>query len=419
MDEQTVSVVGDNDGIAIFGEPVAVERFLGMQGLVSKDLNLKKLSKALNAGSATAQVSSELMTSSGRWVKLTKESAKAFRAEGLMKGSAEGISRAVTMKDGKISGILEIATGAGVSFLGPAALPIVAGLMAQQSMQQSFDEILDYLAVIDEKVDDILRAQKDQVLSELAAVGMLIDDAMVLREHVGRVSAVTWSKVQTNSMSIAQTQDRALRELDALANQLDKKSKMGDLAKAVSGVEAKATEWITILARSFQLDDAMSILELDRVLDSEPEALDDHRTGLQDARTKRLQQITQSTGRLLERLQDRGVFANSKVLLHPKTSAQVVRSTSKVSGAIHEFRALLGIGSEAELLSAKKWSSAVGEVRDKVVGVGADGIGAVRQFGEETKGRAMDKAESVADSIAHNIRSRRDGKTDSASEIEK
>lgn len=38
-----------------------------------------------------------------------------------------------------------------------------AGIMAQVAMQQTMDEIIDYLATIDEKLDDVLRAQEDAV----------------------------------------------------------------------------------------------------------------------------------------------------------------------------------------------------------------------------------------------------------------
>ena len=47
----------------------------------------------------------------------------------------------------------------------PAVLAGAAGIMAQFAMQQTMDEITDYLATIDEKLDDVLRAQKDAVLS--------------------------------------------------------------------------------------------------------------------------------------------------------------------------------------------------------------------------------------------------------------
>lgn len=42
----------------------------------------------------------------------------------------------------------------------PALLAGAAGIMAQVAMQQTMNEITDYLATIDEKVDDVLRARR-------------------------------------------------------------------------------------------------------------------------------------------------------------------------------------------------------------------------------------------------------------------
>ncbi|MGK5643329.1 hypothetical protein ACSNOK_34415, partial [Streptomyces sp. URMC 126] len=81
-----------------------------------------------------------------------------------------------------------------------------AGVMAQLAMQQAMDEITDYLKAIDAKVDDVLRAQKDAVLAYMIAAGDLLDEAMAVRESVGRVSEVTWSKVQGVGFTISRTQ---------------------------------------------------------------------------------------------------------------------------------------------------------------------------------------------------------------------
>ena len=88
----------------------------------------------------------------------------------------------------------------------PAMLANVGALMSQQAMQQAMDEIKDYLAKIDEKVDDVLRVQKDAVLADMIGVGLVIEEAMTIREHVDRVDEVTWSKVQATALAIARTQ---------------------------------------------------------------------------------------------------------------------------------------------------------------------------------------------------------------------
>ena len=94
--------------------------------------------------------------------------------------------------------------------------------MAQLAMQQAMDEITDYLAAIDAKLDDVLRSQRDSVLAQMIGIGLQIEEAMTIREHVGRVNEVTWSKVQAATGTIADTQAYALLQLDALAERLER-----------------------------------------------------------------------------------------------------------------------------------------------------------------------------------------------------
>ncbi|MDY0893175.1 hypothetical protein [Frigoribacterium sp. CFBP9030] len=197
-------------------------------------------------------------------MKLTKESAQAMNRFPLMKGSQAGLSRGVLTDNGKITGLVQFAAGKGTLVANPAILAGVGGIMAQAAMQQAMDEITDYLAVIDAKVDDILRAQKDAVLADMIGVDLVIAEAMTVSGSVGRVSEITWSKVQATSITVAWTQAYALRQLDALAEKLEGTTKIGDLADLSKKVETQVHDWLAVLARCFQLQDALCILELDR-----------------------------------------------------------------------------------------------------------------------------------------------------------
>ena len=179
MDDE-VQLISDGDGLAVIGDPAAVERFLVSEGLSSKDLGLPRLGAVLNTGAAVAQAGSEIAANSGRWVKVTKESAQALKKYPLMKGSRPGVSRAVLTSNGKSKGFLEVVRTPGSLLANPAILAGAAGLMAQLAMQQAMDEITDYLASIDEKVDDVLRAQEDAVLAGMIGVGFDIEEAMTI-----------------------------------------------------------------------------------------------------------------------------------------------------------------------------------------------------------------------------------------------
>lgn len=177
-----VHLINDGDGVAVIGEPSAVERFLSSEGLPSKALDTARFSSVLTAGAGSVTAASTLAGQSGRWVKLTEQSAAAMKQAPLMKGSSPEVSRAVLTQNGKITGLLEIVTpGGAVSMLtNPAMLAGAAGIMAQVAMQQTMDEITDYLAVIDAKVDDVLRAQKDAVLADTIGVELLVEEAMTV-----------------------------------------------------------------------------------------------------------------------------------------------------------------------------------------------------------------------------------------------
>lgn len=385
---EEIELISDGDGLAVFGDTAVVERFFSSAGLPPKDMQLhRKLGSGLNVGSGAAQVGSQVAASSGRWVKLTEESARALKLGKAMKGSSDGVTRAIATTDnGKITKILEFAkpSSAGSVLASPAMLAGAAGIMAQLAMQQTMEEITEYLKVIDEKVDDLLRAQKDMAISEMIGVGIVIDDAMLKREHVGRVSAVTWSSLHGAAQTIATTQSYALRQLDALVKKMEKKSRIGELDKFTTTAEATVEEWLAVLARCFQLQDGLAILELDHILDSNPDDLDSYRTAMRVAREKRRDLISNSTAPLLARMDTATVSANEQVLFHPLKAGRVVRFGNQVARDVMVFHEKLGIEGNRGIIEAKPWRDAATDARDGAVEIGGRSAKAVRNFSVKT-----------------------------------
>lgn len=406
MDSE-IQLVSDGDGLAVIGDAAAVERFLAAEGLPSKDLELPRLGEVLGTGGAAAQAGSELAANSGRWVKLTKESAKMAKSHGLRESSKSGLSTGVVKgSKGQIKGFVEFAKGPGSLLKNPAVLAGAAGVMAQLAMQQTMDEITDYLVAIDEKLDDVRRAQTDQVLARMDAVDLAVREAMSVRDTVGRVSEVTWSKVQGTSGTILDTQAYALRELKSLAEKLERQTGIGDLSKATSEAESDVQKWLAVLARCFQLSDAVAVLELDRVLDASPEELDRHRLGLKAARAERVELISRHTERLLDRMAAAASTANTNVLRHPSKAPAVVQSSNDVAAAVVDFHGLLGIHRDPQSLDARPWSVAARDARDKVVERGADGVGVARRIGTASFGRAKGAKAAASRRIGERTRRR-------------
>ncbi|MGW2270085.1 hypothetical protein [Streptomyces yangpuensis] len=407
--DNAIQLISDGDGLAVIGHPTDVERFLASEGLPSKDLGAGRLKSVFDTGAAVAQAGSEIAANSGRWVKLTTESAQRLKKFGLMETKTPGVSHAMLGKPGSIKSWLQIEKGAGSILTNPARLAGAAGIMAQLAMQQTMAEITDYLAAIDEKVDDVLRAQKNAALARMIGMELVIEETMTIREQVGRVSDVTWSKVQAAPTTIAEVQAYALCQLDALAEKVERKSgsKIGDLATAATEAESKAQEWLAVLARCFQLQDAIAVLELDRVLDTAPEELDRHRLGLRAARQNRLDLISRSTERLVARMNAAAATANAKVLLHPAKSPAIVQSSNQVASGVHDFHGRLGIESGRRSSDTRRWVHAAAEARDKALETGAKGVGAARSLGNETLDRAGSVKGKVSSGIAELARRRR------------
>jgi len=397
-----IEVVSDGEGLAIIGDPKAVARFLTARGLESRELGIERLSPLLSGVAGALNVGSVVAAGGGRWVQVSEQTADLLKTLPLMDGPVKGIARAQFMVGNQFGQHVEIVKSSLTEITNPAVLTGLAGIMAQVAIQQAMDEITEYLAVIEAKVDDILRAQKDSVLSEMIAVGLLLDDAMTVRREVGRVSEVTWSKVQAAPMSIAGTQAYALRQLDAIAEKFEREKDVDELAKVARAAEVNVAEWLAVLARCIQLSDAVSVLELDRVLDSTPEDLERHRVGLKVARDNRTNLIGRSTASLLGRMAAKADWANAnfKVLLNPFSSRGIVNATNSVAIDVGTLHGVLGIEKELQAIKAKRWVEAAEGARDTVIGHGAQGITSAIRLKDSVLEKARRAVNNVAEDVA-------------------
>ncbi|MCH8611575.1 hypothetical protein [Arsenicicoccus dermatophilus] len=399
-----IQVISDGDGVLLLGDPATLDLFVERESLAARPLPTTSMRRATNVAGAAAEAAAVIAESSGRWVKLTEQSAKYAQAGALRVSKTSGNATGVIAgKDGQVATFVEfVRTPAGV-VTNPAALAGIGGLMSQIALQQAMDEIGDYLAVIDAKVEDVLRAQKDTAVAELLGVGLVLDEALAVRESVGRVSDVTWSKVDQAPLVIASAQSYALRRLEALADKIEKESKVGDLATLMRHAESEAHEWLGVLARSFQLADAVAILELDRVLDSDADSVDAHRAGMTTARRRRLTAIDTATHSLLERIEAAATLANDRVLFNPLKAPAVVASANCASSAVAGLQETLGLAPAAREVEARSWKSAAGETHEHLVRTGRAKAQAARELG----GLSLNGAKTAASDAAGRIRSLR------------
>jgi hypothetical protein len=406
--DDEIELISDGDGLAVIGNPTAVERFVASMGL-SSNTQSPHLAAVFNTAASIAEAGSEIGANSGRWVKLTEDSAMAVKQFGLMPTKVPGIDHAMIGQPGDIDRWIQIVNTSGSMLTNPAVLAGAAGIMAQIAMKQQMKEITDYLAIIDAKVDHVLRSQTNQVLARLDGVDLAIREAMTVRDAVGRVSEVTWSKVQASVQTIHETQGYALRELGDLTDKIEEADKIADLAKTAKDAETEVQKWLVVLARCFDLHDAVGVLELDRVLDASPDELDRHRIGLKSARLDQLELISEMTEHLLGRMNAAVLKANSKVLFNPIQTPAVVKSSNHVAVEVYELRDLLGIAAGRESSEARPWKEAAAERRDSAIATGEHGIDTVKHFGSKTSSQAHSLKDKLSGKIAQRNLHRHEG----------
>lgn len=320
-------------------------------------------------GAETVQTAADVAANSGRWVKLTKESAAAVDEHGFMDTKTPGVRWLMAGKPGDISKWLSTETGpitsaaanpetlAGLNSL----LSNAAGAMAQMERKQELKEITELLSAIDGKLDDVRRAQRDSVLAKLDGVSFAIREAMSIRETTGHVSGPSWSKVQHLTAEIAEIESSALRALDALASKAESAQKVGDLAKRSAEMVSEVDVWLSVLARCFQLHEEAAVLELDHVSEVAPADLDGHRLALRESRDGLRERITNTTIGLVGRLDKAANDADLQVLLHSRSVRAIVQSSNQVGDSVTAFHGPLGIEAERETVSSTRWRTALGK----------------------------------------------------------
>lgn len=205
MIDNGIQLVSDGDGLAVIAEPKAVGKFLRAEGLwdASKSFDLRRLKSLRGIGSDITQAASEFSANSGRWIKLTEESARLVKEHGLMETKTPGVSHLMVGVPGRVRDWLQPEQGVDALLTNPAAHSGVASLMAQVAGQQTMAEIVAYLDRIDTKVDDVHGKVDDNVLKDMRGARFQIRRALTMRDQEGPGTSDSWSEVQNASGKLA------------------------------------------------------------------------------------------------------------------------------------------------------------------------------------------------------------------------
>lgn len=385
---QSISVVQDESGYLILGDQSELASFMNQQGLISREVKMG----ALKAGSKMAQAIGELGANSGRWVKLTKESSELLGKYAKVGSIQKGVAQAA---DGKVVKWLEFATPS--QLLSPAAATGIAGIMAQAALEQAIQEITDYLEAIDKKVDDLLQDQKDSTVADLIGVVLEVDEAEEIWKKTGVFDETAWHKLAPCAKTTSRSLGYALTKLKGIADKLSTAKNVEELASLFRSAVADVNAWLTIVARSIQVRDRLSVLELERAYCELPEVLEQHRLGIVEARKTRLSKVRGCAVAFQGAIEQAAGRLREEKLLHPFIVDPALQSASRVASELSEFARCLNLEiEEHEIKRARDWNELAGEALVSAadsVARGASSLGAAasagaRQLGDGVAGGA-------------------------------
>lgn len=382
---QDITVVNDGQGLLFLGDPQGIKRWLDEQGLTSRQFTTKVIK---TAGDALGSLG-EAKQQSGRWVKLTKESAELIKKYG---------------KPGTIQkGVAQNAKGRAVKWLEfynpsqlftPAMAAGVGGMMTQMALEQAIQEITDYLAAIDEKVDDLLQDQKDTTIASLMGAALEVDEAAAVREATGTLSDTAWSKVSPCAQTTSRALAYALTKLKGLSDKAERAKSIEDVGHAVEKFPDEARAWLDVIARSIQTRDRLSVIELERAYTELPEVLEQHRAAIVEARKRRLANVQNGIGAFRQSLEGTAQRLRDQKLFHPFVVDDSLEAIDAVTKELDNFAAQLDIEiCQKTIERARGWNELAGEAIVEVAGGAA--ANAV-----ELGGKVADGAQVLGGAIA-------------------
>ena len=270
----------------------------------------------------------------------------------------------------------------------------VGGMMTQMALEQAIQEITDYLAAIDEKVDDLLQDQKDTTIASLMGAALEVDEAAAVRDATGTLSDTAWSRVSPCAQTTSRALAYALTKLKGLSDKAERAKSIEDVGHAVEKLPDETRARLDVIARSIQTRDRLSVIELERAYAELPEVLEQHRAAIVEARKHRLTNVQNGIGAFRQSLEGTAQRLRDQKLFHPRI---VNRSLEIIDAAVKDidgFAEQLNIEiSQKTIERARAWNELAGEAIVEVAGGAA--ANAV-----ELGGKMADGAQAIGGAIA-------------------
>lgn len=387
-------VLESDDGVLVLGDETS------LRALDSLSERVRPLKPSLVARAFSALEGwGDLQGQSGRWLKMDDATAKTLQEYAAKNPKITGVIRG---EGGRIVKHMQFEPA---GLLNPGAASTLAAIASQQAIMSALDDISEYLEAIDEKLDRLLKQRKVEALAQIGGVSLVLDEASRIHEATGAVSAVTWSKVQANSLALQTMIAECLAQLHALADQVaQKKGDVDAIADVLREVETDAPFWLGVLARTVSLQDRQYLIELARVEGSQEGDLDQHREGILIARTERARRVGQSLALLMGAIRESSTLTPMDKVINPFSAQRVTDRSNRVTEMVNDLARHIELDVDsAQLLESMGWVDAalavVSDATDHVSKAAKGAASRVRSLGQQIKKQREEALLEKADQI--------------------
>ncbi|KFI63303.1 hypothetical protein [Bifidobacterium cuniculi] len=384
-----IELYGDDNGILLVGDPQEISEALAALGIEESRGRDMHESAILKSGVKVTQALQAMQDRSGRWVKLTPDTADKIKKHGLMRNNATGNFMGVIGKGGKggIKGNVQFERLASVA--NPATVANAQMIMVTMAIQQTMQEMTEYLKAIDAKVDLVLKRQKDALFAKFLAVNDLAREAERELQRTGAISELTWDQIQGASITSNEVFRYAILQLRGVNEDIEHAMVDTRTAKdTLNRVRNDMQEWLTVTADCLRLRDRLDLLKLQRYLsiDMDEEHFATQRELMLENRRDRFKEVTGMTATLRHSVKHvmEGKDDTMRVILLPLDAPAVMRAGNEITDALVRFEHALGQETKAERFNEKQWNQAMGELGQGI----ADGT---QQIAKQT-GDALQQA---------------------------
>jgi len=353
-----IDIISDGNGIAIFGSPDVVEEFLESFDLPATQIPESRLLGYVSRIASIASLVPQIAQGSSKWIQITEESAKKIKDFGLVPTKSDGISHAMIGKAGKIESWIQVIDKPSI-LMNPSVLAGIGTILAQQSIEKSLDEIKQYLEKIEEKLDTISRAQANSQLARLDGVKDSLRLAMAMRESTGKISDVTWSRLQTAPTTIFEVENFALRQIRDMVLSIDDQEDVSTIRAEMVKARKSIQIWMKVIADCAMLHDEFSLIEIEYVRDESPHEVESHRQGLKLEHERRMKSRFEVLQSIFGHVIIVGESADNQVMMNPFDSPRAIQSCREVTNEVTELCSALQLEALNGAIESRSWAEAV------------------------------------------------------------